>query len=446
MKTDILIIGGGPAGVVAAVTARRNNPAKEIILVRDKDKSVIPCGIPYIFNRLDSVEKDLMPDAPLEKSKVDLLIDKAESINVQEKEVALEGGKKINYDKLILAVGSEPILVPIKGIEKKGVWQVKKDFDYLEKLRQAALKAKDAVIIGGGFIGVEIAEELSGLEGMNISVIEKLDHCLITTLDREFAEAAEEKLRERRVKIYTGRTVEEIGGGDKAECVKLDNGERIPADLVILSIGSKPNISLAEKAGLEVKERGGIKVDEYMRTSAPDVFAVGDCAETRDFFTGKYVPVMLASTAATEARIAGANLYQLETLRENKGTLGSFATCIGGLALGATGFTESRAKAEGFEVVVGASECPDCHPGSLPGARNVKIKLVFSKKSGALLGAQAMGPKSAGELINLLALAIQQKMTAHDLNTLQIATHPLLTAAPTVYPVITAAQTALESC
>ncbi len=443
-KTDILIIGGGPAGIVAAVAAKKNNPTKKIMLVRDKEKGIIPCGIPYIFSRLDSVEKNLMPDKSLEANKVDLLIDRAVKIDTIRKILNLKSGKKINYDKLILSTGSEPILIPIKGINKKGVWLIKKDFEYLKKLRKAVLKSKNIVIIGGGFIGVELAEELSSINGLNISIIEKLDHCLITTFDKEFVIVAEEKLKQKGVKIYTKCTAEEIAGKNKAESVKLVDGRNIPADLVILSIGAKPNADLAKEAGIKIGEYGGIKVNKYMETNRKGIFAVGDCAETKCFLTKKYIPIMLASTACYEARIAAANLYKKENLIANNGTLGVFSTFVDGLIIGIAGLNEKKAKEEEFDIVVGVSKASNHHPGTLPNTQKIEVKLIFSKFSGKLLGGQIIGSESAGEMINILALAIQREMTVYDFDTLQIATHPLLTASPTVYPLIIAAQNVLK--
>jgi pyruvate/2-oxoglutarate dehydrogenase complex dihydrolipoamide dehydrogenase (E3) component len=444
IKTDILIIGGGPAGIVSAATARKNNADKKITLIRENKKEVIPCGIPYIFNRLDSVEKNLMPDKSLKTNKIDLLIDKAVKIDTSKKIVNSQSDKKINYNKLIIATGSKPVLIPIKGIDKKGVWQIKKDFEYLKKLREAVLKSKNIMIIGGGFIGVEIAEELSSIKKLNISIIEKLNHCLITTFDKEFAATAEEKVKQKGVKIFASAAVKEIIGKNKVESVKLDNGKNIPADLVILSIGTRPDVALVEETKIKLGNYNGIWVDKYMRTNIPDVFAIGDCAETKDFFTGKSIPIMLASTAVTEARIAGANLYQLKNLRKNKGTITAFSTYVDGLVLGGTGITENRARQENFNVIVGASKCPNHHPKNLPNTESIKVKLIFSKTSKTLLGGQIIGPESASEMINILALAVQKEMTVYDFETLQISTHPLLTASPTIYPLIAAAQNALK--
>jgi NADPH-dependent 2,4-dienoyl-CoA reductase/sulfur reductase-like enzyme len=443
-KTDILIIGGGPAGVVAAITAKKHYPSKQVTLIRREEKAVIPCGIPYIFNRLDSADKDIMGDQPLLDNKINLIIGEVIEVKPKENQIILKNGEVLDYDKLILALGSASQLIPISGIEKEGVWVVKKDYEYLKKLREAVLKSKNVVIIGGGFIGVEFAEELSGINNLNISIIEKLDHCFITNFDEEFALAAEEKLKSRGIKIFTGKTIKEIGGKEKAEYVELDSGEKLPADLVILSIGARPNIDLAQKIGIKTEEKGGIIVDEYMRTNVPGIFAIGDCAQTKDFITNKNIPIMLASVAATEARIAANNLYQIELIRENKGTVGVFSTFIDGLALGVAGLTEKRAKEQSIDYLIGEAEAPNHHPATLPKTEKIKVKLIFSKSSeNLLLGGEIMGPESVGEMLNIISMAIQQKTSLFEFNNWQIATHPLLTASPIVYPLITAAQNAI---
>jgi len=444
MKTDILIIGGGPAGAVAAMTAKKNYPAKKVTLVRKEKEAVIPCGIPYIFNRLNSVEQDSMSDKSMLANDINLVIDEITTINPEKKQALLSNNNSFDYDKLILALGSAPQLIPIPGIEKKGVWAVKKDYLYLEKFRKAVLESKSIVIIGGGFIGVEFAEELSGLKNLKVSLVEKLDHCLIKSFDKEFAIAAEEKLKNKGVELLTGKLVKKIGGDEKVKYVELDNGKKLPADLVILSLGARPNMGLAQKAGIKTEEKNGILVDEYLRTNLPDIFAIGDCAQTKDFITGKDTHIMLASIAASEARIAASNLYQIELLRENKGTVGVFSTYVDGLALGVAGLTEKRAQEENMDYVIGEAEAPNRHPSALPGMEKIKVKLIFSKSSeNLLLGGEITGPESVGEMINILALAIPQKTSLFEFNTWQIATHPLLTSAPTIYPLISAAQNAL---
>jgi len=440
-KTNILVIGGGPAGVIAAVIAKKKNPSKKVILIRENKVSVIPCGIPYIFNRLDSVHEDILSDESLIANKIAIAIDKALSINILDRIVSLASERRIQYDKLIIATGSEPIKVPINGIGKKGVWQVKKDFEYLKKLRKAVAKAKRIVIIGGGYIGVELAEELSSMNGKKITIIEKLDNCLGTTMDKEFTMEAEDRLRKKGVAIYTHAEVKEIGGGDAVRYVCLKKSKKILTDLVIVSVGAKPKIDIIQETKIRRGEYGGVKVDQYMRTNIPNIFAVGDCAQTREFFSGRYIPIMLASTACYEARVAGMNIYAKSKMIKNNGALACLSTSVDGLMLGSVGLNE---KSVHQKTVAGISQCPSHHPGSLSNTHLITLKLIFSKSEGLLLGGQVMGPESAGEIVNIIALAIQKRATVHELSTLQVATHPLLTPAPTVYPLVTAAQLALS--
>jgi len=441
-ETDILIIGGGPAGIESAVTARKNNPKKKIILVREQNRCMVPCGLPYIFYRLNSVEKNLMPDKPYQINKIDLIVNKVVKIDAVGKKAFLQDNEKIRYDKLILATGANPVLIPFKGANLAGIWQIKKDIAYLKRLRKAVSQARNIVIIGGGFIGVELAEEISNIKRKNINIIEILDYCLALAFDKKFAQAGEEKIKAKGVKIWTKIAVKKIGGKGKVKYVKLNNGKKILADLVIIAAGVRPNIDLAKQAGIKVADGGcdGVWVDQYMRTSNRNIFAIGDCAQTRCFYTKKSNLIMLASVACYEARIAGVNLYRKNDLIKNQGTVAAFSTYLNGLVLGAVGLTENVAKKEKIDVVIGASEMANHHPATLPDTQKIIVKLIFDKKSKILLGGQVMGPESAGEIINIISLAVQQKMTAKELANLQVATHPLLTAAPTAYPIIVAAE------
>jgi len=268
---------------------------------------------------------------------------------------------------------------------------------------------------------------------------------LENSFDIEFSTLAKEKLKEKKIEILTGKKAVKFNGGNRVESLSLSDNSKIPCQVVILGIGASPNTKIAKKAGLEIGKSKGILVDEYLRTDTDtDIFAVGDCAEKKDFFTRKKIPIMLASTATAEARIAGSNLFKLKVIRENKGTIATYSTKIGDLTLGSAGLTEKTAIKEGFEIVVGYAEGVDKHPGLLPNANKTKIKLVFSKQSGILLGGQVAGGDSAGEMVNIFGLGLQKITSITELETLQIATHPKLTAAPTMYPIITAAQDALS--
>ena len=442
-KTDILIIGAGPAGVVCALTAKKYYPNKTIVVMRNVEKGVIPCGIPYMIKSLKSPDENVLGMASLEKSGIKTVVDEAITIDRKNKTVECKSGEVYGYEKLVFAVGSAPILPPIRGIEKKGIYPIYKELGYLTKAIEEIKRCKNVLIVGGGFIGVEFADELSKIEGLNTYLVELLPDILANSFDLEFSTLAGDKLRTNGVKILTGIKVLEFCGTDRVEKVKLSTGEDIEIDAVILGIGASPDTALALKSGLDLGRGKGIWTDEYMRTVDPDVFAVGDCAGKRDFYTRKDIPVMLASTATAEARIAGANLYQLKVIRENKGTIAIYSTYIDGLVLGSAGLTENTAIKEGFEIVIGHASVKDKHPGTLPLASDIKMKLVFSRQSGILLGGQVAGGFSCGELINLIGVAIQKRMSATELETLQIATQPYLTCAPTIYPIVTAAQDAI---
>ncbi|MBC8472180.1 MAG: FAD-dependent oxidoreductase [Planctomycetes bacterium] len=441
-KVDILVIGGGPAGIVSAVTARKYYPAKKISLMKDVEKGVIPCGIPYMFSSLKSPDENKLGNAPLEKNNIGVIVDEAIKVERKEKVVVTETSKRYGYEKLILATGSSPIVPPIPGISKKGVYPIYKDMSYLKNSIEEIKKTKNILIIGGGFIGIEFADELSKIDNMNVYLVEILPNLLANSFDIEFSAIAEETLKSKGVTILADIGVEEILGDEKVEGVRLSDGREIPVDSIILGVGGIPNTKLATDAGLDLGKGKGIWVDEYMRTIEPDIFAVGDCAGKRDFYTRKDAPVMLASTATAEARIAGANLYQLKVVRENKGTIAIYSTYIDGMVLGSAGLTENSARNEVFEIVAGTADGADKHPATLPGASKIKIKLIFSKYSGIILGGQVAGGMSCGEIINLIGVAIQKRMSFAELETLQMATHPYLTSAPTVYPIVLAAQDA----
>ena len=444
MKYDVIVIGGGPAGVIAAITAKKNYRTKKILVIKSVGYGAIPCGIPYMLTTLLKPEDNAFGNSPLEKNKIDIKVDEVIEINREEKEIKTKNNEILKYEKLVLATGSNPIVPPIEGIDKKGIYNIQKEMNHLKNLKKDSEKAKNIVIVGGGFIGVEFADELSKLKDTKISIVEMRPEVLANSFDPEFSKLAKQKLIDEGVELITGEKVLKFNGNERVESVYLSNNKQIPAELVILGIGASPNSDLAKRAGLEIGKGNGIVVDEYLRTSDPDIFAIGDCAEKKDFFTRKRINIMLASTATAEARIAGANLFKINVLRDNKGTIATYSTQVGDLVLGSAGMTENTATKEGFEIIVGNAECVDKHPGAMPSAKKLKVKLIFSKESHILLGGQVAGGNSAGEIINIIGLGLQKRILLTELETLQMATHPRLTPSPTKYPLVTAAQDAMK--
>ena len=444
MKSDVLVIGGSASGITTALTGKTRYPDKEFLVVRKEKQVFIPCGIPYIFGSLENSGQDVIPDQLLTNAGIKLMLDEISSIDCENKVCKTANGEEISFEKLVIATGSGPV-VPgwLKGANLENVFTIPKDKEYIEKVVSSIENAQKVVVIGGGFIGVEMSDELNK-KGKDVTIVELLPHLLGVVFDNEVTAKVEDLLSSRGVHIKTGSGVKEILGTDgKVSGIELQNGEKLETDAVILSMGYRPNTKLAQDSGIEINKAGFIEVDEYMRTGKPDVLAVGDCAEKRDFITRKLSCVMLASVACAESRVAAINLYNLSNLKTFNGTIPVFFTAIGDNGFGAAGITENAAKKEGLDIVTATFETPDRHPGKLSGMHLQTVKLVVAKKTGMLLGGSVMGGLSTGELVNLIGVAIQNRMTVNSIFTTQMGSHPLLTASPAAYPVIKAAEIAL---
>jgi len=436
-QTDVLIL-GGLSGITAGISCRRHYPDKKVVLVRKEGTVLIPCGIPYIYGTVGGPQYNVIPDGLLENNQIELVKGEAVSVDRENKVVTMADGETIGYDKLVFATGSLPVVPPIPGINKKNVYAIKKDFNYLSEVYENMKSVKDLVIIGGGFIGVEFADECRKGREINVTVVEALQQCLQLAMDDEFCAEAQAKLAETGVKIRVDSKVTEILGDDAVTGVRLADGTEIKADMVVLGIGARPNTELAKQSGIELGFNNTIRVDSHMQTyTDPDVFAVGDCAEKHSFFSGRPVNTMLASVATSEARIAGANLFS--PVHHNCGAISVFSTVVNGRAFAVAGLTERFAREDGMHVVVGTAESPDTHPGGMPNSTLTKVKLVFAKETGVLLGGSLSGGRSVGELINVISACIMHRMTADEIVMFQMGTHPALTPSPIAYPFVNAA-------
>ncbi len=440
---DILVVGGSAAGLTAAITSRRHHAEKNTLIIRKEQQVLIPCGIPYIFGTLGSPEKNLIPDAVLAQNGIELLVDEVTELDRENACVRTAGGATITYDRLILATGSLPAMPPIPGFELGNVFPVFKDVEHLRRIQEVLRSVSDLVVIGGGFIGVEFADECKKSGCANVSIVEMLPHCLMLAYDEEFCAHAEELLRERGIVPITNTKVRRLVGTNSVDGVELGDGSTLPAQAVIVGIGAAANVALAERSGLHIGPTGGIAVDRTMRTSDERIYACGDCAEKVSFFGGRPSLLKLASIATAEARIAAANLFG--TRRESIGTVGVWSTAIGETAFATAGLTEILAARHGYNYVAGTAEAPNRHPGGMPGARAMKVKLVFERRTGVILGGQVMGDTAAGEVINAISACVQLRMTAEDVAIFQTGTHPALTASPIAYQFVNAAEAAIAA-
>lgn len=442
---DVIIVGGGPSGIVCGATAIKQNPGKTFLMITEEAKGLVPCGIPYVFHDLDDVSKNAMGPKPFVDAGGDLLIDMVDRIGLDDRTIKTASGEEFSYQKLIFATGSTPTVPTfIKGYGLDGVEYIKKSYGYIEQLKAKTDGVKNIVVIGGGFIGVEVAEQLARHKDKKISLVELEKHCLYRAFSEDLALRADGEIKEAGVELYTGLKVDEIvGENGKVKSVKLSDGRTIDAEMVIAAIGYRPRTELARDAGLEINSRGMIRVDHYQRTSKEDVYAVGDCAQTVGFITGRTENIMLASTATAEARVLGYNLFNINLLKNFVGTLSVFSTEINQKVFASAGVIEQAARESNLHYAIGRAQDVDRHPGTLSGASTLTVKLVVSPKNGEIIGGEIFGGKSVGEMINVVSMAIQKEVTVYELVSFQIGTHPLLTTAPTKYVLIKAAENAI---
>ena len=421
----ILVIGAVAAGTSAAAKARRNTEDAEItIYERDSFMSYSSCGMPYFLGGEVEKAEELSPRDPAffrEKYNVEiktrhevLLIDPAQK-SLRVKDLATGDVFDDHFDKLILATGARAVTPPIPGREKPHVFTLRNINDMLRiETYLAEKQPKSAVIVGTGFIGMEMCESLTRL-GISVTLIEKLPQ-VTPGLDPDMAILVEEHLKKSGITVKTGVSIAEITD----ESVLLADGTAFPAELVLLSTGIRPNGELASYAGVALGASGAILVNERMETNLPDIYACGDCTEQFHVVTGKQVYRPLGSTANKTGRIAG-DCATGGSLRY-RGTLGTGIFRVLGLFVGQTGLTEREAREAGFDPVVCHNTKPD-KPEYL-GGEEMTIKAVADRATGRMLGVQIVGKAGVDKRIDVFATAISFGAKAEDLFYLDLAYAP----------------------
>lgn len=448
-NVDVLIIGGGPAGGVCAVTAKMNNPEKIIMVIREYAQQLVPCSIPYIFgNTLKTVDNGLGSCAQAEEMGIEARLGKVRDIDIENK-IAYYDDKAIGFDKLVFATGSVPFVHSSlqHSCALEGVFTIVKNVERIRKLKAYTEDKQNIIIVGSGFIGIEIAIEFAEA-GKNVKVVGGSKHILNRAFDTEIAKEAQALMEKRGVEyVGSDRVVEIIDKNNDniVNAVKLKSGKIMDTDVVILATGYQPNTDLADKVGLSLGHYGGIWVDDYMRTYHKDIFAVGDCTARRGFLSKAPSKVMLASTSSAEARVAGTSLYGIKYLKGMSGTISIFSTKIGDTVFASAGVTADKAELKTNQmIVIGAFSGLNRHPAKIPHAHKQYVKLIVSKHGGQILGGQVIGGTEAGEMINLIGHIIESGQSVYTIMSMQVATQPMLTSAPTTYPLIMASIMAIK--
>jgi NADPH-dependent 2,4-dienoyl-CoA reductase/sulfur reductase-like enzyme len=438
----LVIVGGVAAGTKAASRARRLDPEMEITVYQEEpEPSISECGLPYLLSGVVEERDDLVartPDQFAEKGIEVLVRHRVESIDATGKKLSvlnLNTGETFDdtYDRLVIATGARAVLPPLPGAELEGVFKLRflTDSDEIASYIQERSPSR-ATIVGGGYIGLEVAENLCRL-GMEVSLIEGEDRVALA-YGPEVSENVEAELEANGVGVYTGEKVDEFTGEGRVTGVKFGDRE-LQTDLVIVGVGIEPNIELATEAGVEIGTTGAILADRHMQTSVPNVWAAGDCVETTNLVSGRPTWVPLGDTANQMGRVAGTNAATGEETLEFPGILGTGIFKVFDLGVGKTGLSEKEAEDAGFEVVSAGLEAND-RAAYYPGASKVFLKLIADRATGRLLGAESAG-SGADKLTDICAAALWGRLSYPDLVNIDLAYAPPY--GPALSPVIQAA-------
>ncbi len=426
----LLIIGGVAGGATAAARARRLNEEAEIILFeRGEFISFANCGLPYYIGDVIKERDSLLVTTVADFQKryaIDIRIfSEVTAIDRKQHEVVVRNIQtgatyRESYDKIILSPGAEPFKPPIPGIDLENIYNLRNipDSDRIKQFVDAA-NPQSAVIVGGGFIGLEMAENLA-IRGVKTTIVEKLEQ-VMPLLDFEMASFMSAHLKEKGVDCVLGDGIQSFFKNGNRLLLKTENGKTLECDMAILSIGVKPENRLAREAGLDIGRRGGIRVSATMQTSDPDIYAVGDAVEVTDYTTGFTTMTALAGPANKQGRIAADNVMGRRSIF--RGTMGTSVVQMFDMSVASTGASEGFLKANDIPYLVSYTHSGS-HASYYPGAEMMAIKLFFSPSSGKVLGAQIIGKEGVDKRIDVIATAIHGSMTVYDLEELELAYAP----------------------
>lgn len=440
----LVVVGGVAAGTKAASRARRVDPDLEVTIYQEEpDTSISECGLPYILSDYVEERESLVARTPEEFAGQGIetfVLHRVEKVDpagktLSVRNLATNETFEDAYDRLILATGASAVMPPIPGADLDGVFNLRFLTDSDAILDYVAEHSPErAVVVGGGYIGLEVAENLVRA-GMEVSLVEGEDR-VAATYGPEVSARIEEHLRERGVSVYTGAAVEEVlGGNGRVRAVEV-GGKEVSADLAVVAVGIEPAVGLARDAGVEIGESGAIRVNRRMETSLPDVWAAGDCVETVNLASGAADWVPLGDTANQMGRVAGTNAASPsgDSPLEFPGVLGTGVFKVFDLGVARTGLSEAEAQEQGFEAVSAEIEA-NTRAGYFPGSEPVYLKVIADGETGRILGAETVGG-NADKMVDICATAIWGRLAVPDLVDLDLAYAPPF--GPALSPVIQA--------
>ncbi len=425
-QRDVIIIGGGPAGRTIVHMLHNSDQKFSVTLIKDERINANRCAVPYGISGQKPIETFQVPNTLITDFGAELIVDRVTEIDLNARRVQTAGGQAFGYRHLVFATGARPIIPPIPGVEADAVTSVR-SIDDLVCLRQRALNSRRAVVVGGGYIGVEVAVVLRQM-GLDVSIVEMMPQILMATTEPEFITEVKAALDQRGIRLWMEQKVVAFDTRpDQGVDVRLESGVVLPADLVVLAVGVIPNTELAAAAGIPTS-RLGISVDDTMRAGAEDVYACGDCAEKRSFVTRNPTRGEFGTNAVFMAKIVAQNI--LGRSRRFPGVINANATAVYGLSLGSAGLTERMARDAGIDAVTGVSRVLDKYP-MMDHVGSIDTKLVFDRRDRKLIGGSFLrADKCTAQNVDFISFAIQMGATIDDLMEYQYATHPELAAKP----------------
>jgi NADPH-dependent 2,4-dienoyl-CoA reductase/sulfur reductase-like enzyme/rhodanese-related sulfurtransferase len=447
MKKRFLVIGGVAAGPKAAAKARRCDPQMEIVVYQEEEEiSYAGCGLPYYISGVVKERRELLSRTAGQFAQEGIRIKKhrrIEEIDIGKHTISgrdLESGEIFTdrFDRLALATGAQRIRPKIEGIELKNIFYLRSIFDadtILERIRSEEIQ--NVVIAGGGYIGLEMAESLVEL-GKEVTIVE-LAPQILTLFDEDFAGILRQYLEKKEVKVLTSEGIKALSGKDGKVTRVETASKKIKTDAVLMSLGIRPQVELAKKAGLKIGETGAIWVNERMETSAEGIYAAGDCAETTHLVTGKKVWIPLGSTANKQGRVVGINVCGGNATFPGVMGTAVFKTFDSNVAK--TGLSMKEAEKEGFHPIQAIVRGFD-RAHYYPGQKESTLKVITDKETGRILGGQAIGEGPSDKFIDILAMALHAKMTCEELASVDLAYAPPFS--PVLSPVIVAANVLLN--
>lgn len=444
-KKDIIIIGGGPAGITFARKLRKLKSTREIAMFRPEPHSMVYCAIPYAMEGLFDPKKVFKRDELVTGVGVELIRSSITSVDFDKKQVTDDKGETFSYETLFIATGASPIRPPIPGADSANVFTVKTAKDMAGIMQKLDDGAKRAIVVGAGAIGIEqaLAYKARGLETW---LIDMAPHALPNMVDEDMTEPLHTALEKHGIHLAFSAKVESLESTDAGvNEVILSNGNAITLDpekdILCFSVGMKPDVDLFKNSELEMT-RDGIVIDSRMRTNIPDVIAAGDCCSFFSAIDEKPLGGKLATNAVPMAKIAARVLAGKDD--EYAGFFNGAATCVEEWRIGATGFSEAVAKKRDIETIVGYGETTTLFP-MMPGAEEMKVKIIADKKNMRIIGGQILSKLSATDKTDIITLAIQRRMTLKGLSKLSYSAQPWQSFFPARSAIVEACENAIDN-